>query len=332
MNAAARCCVWYLLARFMRTLAQQPTCGSAGCYEQVQCWGIYTEKYSSLCDSHTDGGGWTILQQRHNSYVNFYRNCTEYKHGFGTTKSVFGTSDTFWLGLENLHRMTVGQQIQFRVEITYGQGTSKMYAVYDNVTIGDEAHDYALNYAVYNGTGGLQDGFRGSIGRFCCNDHPDSHCRRRARYERTGWWFSKRGDRTSNLNAELDTSIPRQSVYWVGVQLTIQHTQIKFRPMNAAKPKCDRSCPHGGICQRAADGTFLCRCELGRKGLRCDKVDYDNLPAHECFCFHRGWCTSAGLCSCRAGYTGMRCLKKSSMTHRKGKPDSRWVRLERTCR
>ena len=325
MNAAARCCVWYLLARFMRTLAEEPACGPEGCYELLQCWGIHTDEYPFRCDYKTDGGGWTILQQRRNSNFDFYRSCADYKRGFGS-------GDTFWLGLEKLYRMTVGQPTQFHVELHYGRFDSVMYAEFDNVTIGDEAHDYALNYAVYNGKGRLEDGFRGNIGRFCCRDHRDSDFARRAMYMRTGWWFGNHPGITSDLNSGLRANVQRQSVYWVGMTLDIHKTQIKFRPMSGAKkPKCDRSCPHGGTCQRAANGTFLCRCAFARMGRRCEEIDYDSVP-DECFCFRGGWCTSVGLCSCRPGYTGMRCLKKSSMAYRKGKPDSRWVRLERTCR
>ncbi|GFO29022.1 ficolin-1 [Plakobranchus ocellatus] len=53
-----------------------------------------------LCDTHTDGGGWIIIQRRARGDVDFYRDWTSYREGFGSL------TEDFWLGNEAIHRLT----------------------------------------------------------------------------------------------------------------------------------------------------------------------------------------------------------------------------------
>ena len=271
MIAVARCCAWCLLARFMCTLAVTPPCGPVDCNDINRCWGRRTSQVVApnpltlRCDSETDGGGWTILQQRNNSTVEFYRTYAEYKRGFGT-------ADNFWLGLDNLYRLTKNHKSQLRVELTNGWYLDTEYAEYDGVTFGNETAFYALNYSVYNGRGGLKDGLRDNRGWFCCKDSPNGRCSECARYAHTGWWFSHDSDMTSDLNAMLEISDPQDGVYWFGTDYIIA-TQIKFRPSRSGLGNCDKSCPNGGTCLGVADGTFHCRCAPGHKGRRCEVID-----------------------------------------------------------
>ena len=306
MIAAARCCTWCLLARFMRTLAMAPPCGPVDCADLKQCWGLHTPSPLNLrCDHKLDGGGWTILQQRRNKHVNFYRKWAEYKRGFGT-------GDTFWLGLDNLYRLTRKNiDTTLRVELTFGRFRSTLSAEYDGVTFGNEAAFYALNYSLYNRSSRLEDGLLHHTGPFCCSDSPaGGMCRWTARYLRTAWWFTKSRDYRSDLNSVMYGRYQSTSVHWVGIK-DISFTLIKFRPSNYGlfAADCDKSCPNGGTCV-AANGTFHCRCALGYKGRRCEMSDSSYVPAVPCYCFKGGTCLVDGSCLCPLGYTGSKCHEK----------------------
>ena len=298
MIAAALCCTWCLLARFMRTLAMAPPCGPVDCADLNRCWGLHTPSPLNLrCDLKSDGGGWTILQQRRCSYLAFYRKWAVYKRGFSYR-------DTFWLGLDNLYRLTRNHESTLRVELTFGRDRTTFWAEYDGVTFGNEAAFYALNYSVYNKRSQLEDGLLHHTGPFCCWDSPAGDIwRMRAMYRRTAWWFTKSKKYRSDPKSLLNGRVKGQSVYWIGIR-DISFTLIKFRPSKFAD--CDKSCPNGGTCVLAS-GTFHCRCALGYKGRRCEMSDSSYVPAVPCYCFKGGTCLVDGSCLCPLGYTGSKC-------------------------
>ena len=100
--------------------------------------------YDVFCDQTTAGGGWLVLQKRLDGSVNFYRDWTYYKRGFG---SLIGE---FWLGLDKIHRLTSSGKYKIRVDLEDFAGKT-YYAEYDLFKVGSEAEKYQLSVGNYEG-------------------------------------------------------------------------------------------------------------------------------------------------------------------------------------
>ncbi|XP_071854050.1 uncharacterized protein [Apostichopus japonicus] len=120
--------------------------------------GIYTIKptvgngssFAVFCNM-ADGGGWTVFQRRVNGSVDFYRNWTSYKEGFGEL------THEFWLGNDKLYYLTNQSQYQLRVDLVDEDG-KHYYALYGWFHINDESDHYRLSVGgSYNGTTGSHD-------------------------------------------------------------------------------------------------------------------------------------------------------------------------------
>ena len=100
-----------------------------------------------LCDMATDGGGWTVFQKRLDGSVNFYLDWASYKIGFGNL------SGEFWLGNDNLHRLTATEDMMLRVDLEDFDGNIT-YAEYKTFKVADAGDKYRLLIGGYNGTAG----------------------------------------------------------------------------------------------------------------------------------------------------------------------------------
>ncbi|XP_059169200.1 ficolin-1-like [Physella acuta] len=99
-----------------------------------------------MCDTVTDGGGWTIFQRRVSGTVDFYRGWEEYKHGFGD----YGIGE-FYLGNENIFCLTSKSAHELRVDLVYN---ATYYVKYSNFQLLNEFQGYRLNVSGYSGNAG----------------------------------------------------------------------------------------------------------------------------------------------------------------------------------
>ena len=95
----------------------------------------------------TDGGGWTVFQRRLNGSFDFYLDWAAYKIGFGDLDG------EFWLGNDNIHRLTATEDIILRVDLEDVDGNVK-YAKYTSFKVADEGDKYRLLIGGYSGTAG----------------------------------------------------------------------------------------------------------------------------------------------------------------------------------
>jgi len=152
-----------------------------------------TREFTVYCDMETDGGGWTVIQRRVDNTTDFYRNCTEYKNGFGNLET------NFWLGLERIHLLT--HRGHNELLVTVADEIKEAVSQYRNFSVANEASGYQLhirNYITSKSNAGDALSFHHGYdftAKDCDRDSSVSNC---AVVHHGGWWF--RNCFESNLN------------------------------------------------------------------------------------------------------------------------------------
>lgn len=89
----------------------------------------------AYCDMNA--GGYTVIQRRMSGELDFYRNSSEYKQGFGEP------SKEYWLGLDMIHYLTHEANNSLRIEMEDWDGRKKV-VTYDHFTVASEQDNYEL--------------------------------------------------------------------------------------------------------------------------------------------------------------------------------------------
>ncbi|KAJ6654663.1 hypothetical protein lerEdw1_006685 [Lerista edwardsae] len=195
--------------------------------------GIYTislngdlsQRIQVFCDMTMDGGGWIVFQRRQNGLTDFFRKWADYRIGFGNLE------DEFWLGLDNMHKITSQGRYELRIDMRDGQETA--YAYYDKFSIGDARSLYKLRIGDYNGTAG--DSLTYHQGRpFSTKDRDNDVAVTNCAMSYKGAWWYKNCHRT-NLNGKYGESRHSQGInwyHWKGHEFSIPFVEMKMRPYN----------------------------------------------------------------------------------------------------
>ncbi|XP_061196048.1 fibrinogen C domain-containing protein 1-B-like [Saccostrea echinata] len=180
------------------------------------------------CDMSTDGGGWTVIQKREDSDVDFYKTWKEFKQGFGNA------SKNYWIGNDAIHALTKDQDQELRVDL-HGFDGGTAYAEYSTFYIGNEANKYKLTVSGYTGTAGDSLAYHSGM-RFTTKDqdNDESEIRNCATRYHGAWWHND--CYRSHLNGKYAFSPDADGNYvvwyhWKGYR-ALQRTQMMIRHKN----------------------------------------------------------------------------------------------------
>uniref|UniRef100_A0A8B9QE39 Tenascin R n=1 Tax=Apteryx owenii TaxID=8824 RepID=A0A8B9QE39_APTOW len=195
--------------------------------------GVYTisingdlgQRVQVYCDMTTDGGGWIVFQRRQNGLTDFFRKWADYRVGFGNLE------DEFWLGLDNIHKITAQGRYELRIDMRDGQEAA--YAYYDKFSVSDSRSLYKLRIGDYNGTSG--DSLTYHQGRpFSTKDRDNDVAVTNCAMSYKGAWWYKNCHRT-NLNGKYGEARHSQGInwyHWKGHEFSIPFVEMKMRPYN----------------------------------------------------------------------------------------------------
>jgi hypothetical protein len=181
------------------------------------------------CDMTTEGGGWTLIQSRQDGNVDFFRDWFDYKYGFGNIAT------EFWLGNDNIHRITYQNIYELRIDLEDFEG-DKAFAKYNAFAIGSEIENYMIKLlGNYEGDAGDAMSYHIAM-QFSTKDNDNDRwvgesC---AREHTGGWWYNQ--CESANLNGQYLAGLSPQEykgIYWSewqGPSYSLKKTQMKIRP------------------------------------------------------------------------------------------------------
>ena len=177
------------------------------------------------CNMDIEGGGWLVLQHRFDGNVNFHRNWSEYKNGFGSV------GNEFWLGNDLIHYFTneYKQEMLFKgVRFNGKYGISRHFEFH----VKDESDLYRIGLSPVVGTPCFINEMAFST-YDRDNDGGGKNCAAEGGGGRGGFWFSYCGGCTINAPYFPVESVPqRKGLMWfslMGNKKSLKSTELMIR-------------------------------------------------------------------------------------------------------
>ncbi|XP_033724946.1 angiopoietin-related protein 7-like [Pecten maximus] len=132
----------------------------------------------------TPDGPWTVIQNRQDGQVDFYRSWEDYKNGFGNIKG------NFWLGNEAIHRLALTASV-LRIELVSWLGDAR-YAQYSTFRVENETANYRLTVSGFSGnvTENSMAPHNGMSFSTFDRDNDESGVHQCATLCKGGWWYN----------------------------------------------------------------------------------------------------------------------------------------------
>ncbi|XP_059144051.1 ficolin-1-like [Physella acuta] len=180
-----------------------------------------------MCDTQTDGGGWTIFQRRVSGAVDFNRSWAEYRNGFGD----YGVGD-FYLGNENIFCINSKARHELRIDMEY-KGNS-YNAIHSSFDFYSEADAYKLSVNGYGGNTWDSLTVLNNNQKFSTydRDNDESNEENCALKFVSGWWFSH--CHSANLNGIWGSTGYGTGLVWIyvtGPFDSVSFSEMKIRPL-----------------------------------------------------------------------------------------------------
>ncbi|XP_070552316.1 uncharacterized protein [Ptychodera flava] len=204
--------------------------------------GVYYIKPAGLavpvqvfCDMTTDGGGWTVIQNRVNKTVIFERDWQDYKDGFG----VLGWG--YWFGNDNIHYLTTQNTYILRVDVV-DFSDNLIWGKYNAFSIADEASLYTMTIgSLLDGNEADQMTYHNGVPFSTLDSDNDNNAGNCAQAFQSAWWYKKDQIQNwqlncymSDLNKQFAQNCPQPegAKYGVGVNGVmhcLRKTSMKVR-------------------------------------------------------------------------------------------------------
>ncbi|XP_055538662.1 microfibril-associated glycoprotein 4-like [Wyeomyia smithii] len=188
-----------------------------------------TQPYPVLCvrKAADPGPSWTVIQQRFNGSVDFFRNWHDYRDGFG---NVAGEGE-FWLGLDKIHAFTAAAPHELLVELTGFDG-AYWYGAYSLFEVSSEREGFALKkLAGFRGSADCLSAHLGQKFSTFDNDNDGLSGQNCAVRHDGAWWYDQCYTGGSNLNGKFATDFAENTIncYVKNVYKDLRQTRLMIR-------------------------------------------------------------------------------------------------------